>query len=87
MGIKRSPIATQNPRASSVVEQLVATFKAGVRRCMAATPKGGWQEALPDPTRGFCTLPSEATGLSPFLLQYKQYPKFAPTEGLMVDLD
>ena len=71
MGIRLSPIATQNPGASGMVERLVATFKAGISKCMSAAPEGRWWEALPDIARGFRQLPSRGTGLSPFLLQFK----------------
>ena len=71
MGIRLCPISTMNPRANGMVERLVASFKAGVRRCLAAAPEGRWWEVLPDLARGFRQLPSRTTGLSPFVLQFK----------------
>ena len=76
-----------NPHANGMVEHLVGTFKAGVRTCMAPGLEGCWWDALPDIARGFCQLPSRATGLSSFVLQHKQYPELAPAEGLMVNVD
>ena len=86
MGIRLCPIATQNPRANGMVERLVATFKAGIRKCMSAAPEGRWWSALPDVARGFRQLPSHGTGLSPFLLQFKQFPELAPDQGLLQDV-
>ena len=76
-----------NPCANGMVEHLVGTFKAVVRRCMAACPEGCLWDALPDIARGFRQLPSRATGLSPFVLQHKQYPELALAEGLLVNVD
>ena len=70
-GIARGPIAMLNPCANGMVEHLVGTFKAGVWKCMAACQEGRWWDALPDIARGFRQLPSQATGLSPFVLQHK----------------
>ena len=54
---------------------------------MTACPEGRWWDALPDIAQGFCQLPYRATGLSPVLLQHKQYPELAPAEGLLVNVD
>ena len=87
MGIKLCAITTQNPRANGMVERLVATFKAGVCKCMSAAPEGEWWEAFPDIARGFRQLPSHGTGFSPFLLQFKQFPELAPDQGLIQDVE
>ena len=76
-----------NPHSNGMVECLVGTFKAGVRRCMAACPNGHCWDAMPDIAWGIRQLLSCSTGLSPFLLQHKQFPELAPTEGLLVDVE
>ena len=86
-GIACGLIATLNPHVNGMVECLVGTFKAGVRKCMAACPEGHWWDALPDVARGFCQLQSRAMGLSSFGLQHKQYPELAPAEGMLVNVD
>ena len=65
---------------------LVGTFKAGVRHCMVACPDGCWWDAMPDIAGRICQLPSWSAGLSPFLLQYKQFLELASAEGLLVDV-
>ena len=87
MGIRLCPIATQNPRANGMLERLVATFKAGVHKCMSSAPNGRWWEAFPDIVRGFRQLFSCGTGLSPFLLQFKQFLELAPDQGLLQDIE
>ena len=87
MGIRLCPIATQNPRANGMVERLVATFKAGIRKCMSAAPEGRWWKAFPDIARGFRQLTSRGTGLSPFLLQFKQFLELTPDQRLLQDVE
>ena len=66
---------------------MVGTFKAGVRCCMVACPDGRWWDATPDIAWGIHQLPSRSTGLSPYLLQDKQFPELAPAKELLVGVE
>ena len=54
---------------------MVATVKAAIRRCMVACPGSRWWEALQDVAQAVRMLPAKGTGISPFVLQHKQYPE------------
>ena len=54
---------------------------------MAVSPDGHWWDTMPDILQGMRQLPSWSTGLSPFLLQHKQFPELTLTEGLLVDVE
>ena len=58
-----------------------------VCKCMSAAPEGRWWEAFPDIARGFRQLPLRGTGLSPFLLQFKQFLELAPDQGPLQDVE
>ena len=65
------PIIALFPRKSSangMIVHVIAAFKAGVHKCMAACLEGRWWDALQHTAWGFRQLPSQATGLSPFVL-------------------
>ena len=63
-----------------MVERMVATIKAAICRCMVACPESCWWEALPDVARAVRVLPAKGTGMSPFILQHKQYPELGLDE-------
>ena len=62
LGIEWGPIATLNSCTNRMVEHLVETFKARVKRCMEACPNGHWWDAMPDIARGIYQLLSRFTG-------------------------
>ena len=58
-----------------MAERTVATIKSALRRCMLASPGSRWWEVLPDVARSIRMLVAKGTGLSPYLLTYKQHPE------------
>ena len=71
MGIRVSPIATQNPRANGMAEKIVGTIKAALRRCMLMAQEKKWWEVLLEVVWGIRTLPTRGTRLSHFILMLK----------------
>ena len=75
MGIRVSPIATQNLQANRIAKKMVGTIKAALGRCTSAAPEKKWWEVLPEVAWGIQTLPAKGMGLSPFILTMKQHPE------------
>lgn len=75
MGIHHSRITAYNPRANGLAEKYVGVIKAGFRKLKTAFPKGEWYDFLPEIIAGLRMLPSKL-GLSPFLMLYKQMPRW-----------
>ena len=55
------------------MERYNAELRAGIRRMCSWVEGAEWWDVLPDVLRGLRTLPHRVTGVSPYLLLFKQY--------------
>ena len=56
------------------MERYVRTTKSMLRMFLSECKGGNWWEFLQDVAMGLRIVPTKATGLSPFVLVYKQQP-------------
>ena len=75
-------IATQSPRANGQAEEIVATVNRGLQKCLEVCPGAAWFDILANVFKTIRTLPSKATGVQPYLVNFMQYPEIPLTHAL-----
>ena len=61
---------------------MVATVKQGLQNCLEACPGAAWYDVIADVFRSIRTLPSKATGVRLYLVNFKKYPEIPLTRAL-----
>ena len=61
---------------------MVATVKQGLPKCLEACPGAAWNDVLADVFSSIRTLPSKATRVQLYLVNFKQYPVIPLTHAL-----
>ncbi len=84
-GIQHCRIATNNPRANGAVERQIRSVQAGIRKCISLCPGGRWWDFLGEVARCSRVIPTRATGLSPYLIVFKQTPLLPLTDSLQLE--
>ena len=86
MRIRHSVILAAHPRANGLVEQYNGVIHHGLCKQLVAMPGIHPQEALPEVLAGVRLLPTRLS-LSPFLLLYKQAPRWSLGEAKIAGND
>ena len=74
MGIRARLISARNPRANGQAERYVRLIREGMRRMVTWIAGAEWYHVLQDVIRALRILPHRVTGVSPYLLVFKQHP-------------